>query len=124
MLSIIEGPWQSQVSWSCVYMDDDGFCTESKTQRRVLVYVCVNFKGRKTTFLMYPELYVWIKLRTAASESHSKLRPSRPLETRLHWQVRIAFLRAASLGVTQSCVPSANGTQSGGYSWESHKAVC
>ena len=83
-------------------MDNDGSCTES--QRRVPD--CVNFKGRKTTFLMYPELCVWIKLRIAASESHSKLRPSRPLEPRLHWQVRIACLRAASLFMNRRCVSS------------------
>ena len=33
-------------------MDDDGSCTESQRH----VPDCVNFKGRKTTFLTYPEL--------------------------------------------------------------------
>ena len=74
-------------------MEDDGSCIES--QRRVPD--CVNFKGRKTTFLVYPELCVRIKLEIATSESHSELRPSRQLEPRLHWQVRVAFLRTASL---------------------------
>ena len=45
----------------------------------------------------YPELCVWIELTIAANEPHSKPRPLRLLEPRLHWQVRIAYLRAASL---------------------------
>ena len=102
-----EDPWQSQVSWSCVYMVGWWWvCTRSKTQHRVFIYVCVNFKGCKTTFLTSPEFCVWIKLRTAASELHSKLRPSRPLEPRLHWQVRVAFLRVASLFMNRRRVPS------------------
>ena len=66
-----EGLSHSQVYWSCVYMND-GFCTRSKTQHRVFVYVCVNLKGRKITFSTSSESWVWIMLKTAASESHSK----------------------------------------------------
>ena len=65
-------------------MNGDRSCTKSKTQRRAPVYVYNSFKRRKTTLLMNPELCIWIKFLTAARESHSKLRPSRPLEPRLH----------------------------------------